>query len=68
MKPAVKGQFGMKMERFFNDWDVFILIMAVGVLTGLIFMMSFNPGPESCHHVLVHAIGRGPATWMCGPP
>jgi hypothetical protein len=58
----------MKLERWLHEWDVFILIMAVGVLTGLITFMAFNPHPASCQQMMAHSAGRTHFAWVCDHP
>jgi hypothetical protein len=58
----------VKLERWLHEWDTFILIMAVGVLTGLIVFMAFNPSPASCQRMVVHSAGRTPLSWVCEHP
>lgn len=58
----------MKLERWLHEWDVFILIMTVGILTGLITFMAFNPSPGSCRQALAHTPGKAHITWACERP
>jgi len=64
----------MRLERWMHEWDVFALIMAVGLLTGLLTFMAFDVHPGTCRHVVTHALGKmhAPAkahlTWVCDRP
>jgi hypothetical protein len=58
----------MRLERWLHEWDVFLLILAVGLLTGLITYMAFDTHPASCHLALSHLPGRAHFTWVCSRP
>jgi hypothetical protein len=58
----------VKLERWLHEWDTFLLIMAVGILTGLITFMAFSPHPAACRQALAHAPGKAHITWACEHP
>lgn len=53
------------LGRWFRDWDVFLAIMATGLLTGLIVFMATDSHPAGCHRVLA---GRPVLAWICSHP
>jgi hypothetical protein len=59
----------VRLRRWLHYWDALIVIMAVGVLTGLITFMATSPSPAACHaaasrmHVPVRSL-----TWVCSHP
>jgi hypothetical protein len=61
----VSGRLGALLR----DWDVFLAIMAAGLLTGLIVFMAFDGHPGACRHlVTAHTPGRVHLTWVCSRP
>lgn len=56
------------MRRLMLDWDVILVILAVGLLTGLITFMAEYPHPvQACHALAVHA-PHLPVRWVCAHP
>jgi hypothetical protein len=58
----------MKPGRWFRDWDTFLLIMAVGILAGLITFMANDHNPAQCHTAISHLPGRAHLIWVCSRP
>jgi hypothetical protein len=56
------------VKRRLREWDVFLLIMAAGVLTGLITFMAFDGHPGACRQAMGHAPGRAHMAWVCDHP
>lgn len=68
-----RGELGMRLERWLHAWDVFLLIMFIGLLTGLITFMVTDTHPAACRHTISHTAGRmhipvRSATWVCQHP
>lgn len=57
------------LSRWLRDWDVFLVIMAAGVLTGLITWMVLDPAPAACQHAITHMhVPMSSFTWVCAHP
>ena len=55
------------MIRFLRDWDVFLVILATGLLAGLVTFMAADTHPAACRHATVHGAVRS-FTWICAHP
>lgn len=54
-----------RFRRWLDDWDVFLMIMLTGLLTGLITFMASDAHPGGCHRALA---GRPALAWVCERP
>lgn len=64
----------MRLERWLHEWDALLIILAVGLLTGLITFMATDTHPAACLRMVnttvagkFHVPARS-LTWVCGHP
>lgn len=57
------------MRRLLEAWDVFLVIMAAGLLTGLVTFMATDGNPPACRHAVSHMhVPLRSFTWVCAHP
>jgi hypothetical protein len=65
----MNANWGWRVRRWLREWDTFLLIMAAGVLTGLITFMAFDPSPAGCQAAITHMyVPVRSFTWVCQHP
>lgn len=59
----------MRLERWLHDWDVLLVILAVGLLTGLAVFMAADTHPDACRQAVNHMhVPIRSFTWVCSHP
>lgn len=66
-QPASEFRRG-RFRRFLDAWDVLIVIMAAGLLTGAITFMATDTHPDQCRAAVSHLPGRPHFEWVCQHP